>query len=47
MKAVLAMMDLGRRGAVGDRDPIRNWHKGRGMGGLAAGRDNPASARLG
>jgi salicylate hydroxylase len=29
MKALLAMMDLGRRWAVGDRDPIRHWHKGR------------------
>jgi salicylate hydroxylase len=29
MKALLAMMDLGRRWAVGDRDPIRNWHRGR------------------
>jgi len=29
MKALLAMLDLGRRQAVGDRDPIRNWHKGR------------------
>src|SRR6267154_6351064 len=26
MKALLAMMDLGRRWAVGDRDPIRHWH---------------------
>ncbi len=29
MKALLAMIDLGRRQAVGDRDPIRHWHKGR------------------
>jgi 3-hydroxybenzoate 6-monooxygenase len=29
MKALLAMMDLGRRWAVGDRDPIRHWHRGR------------------
>ena len=29
MKALLAMMDLGRRWAVGDRDPIRHWHQGR------------------
>ena len=29
MKALLAMMDLGRRWAVGDRDPVRHWHKGR------------------
>ena len=29
MKALLAMLDLGRRQAVGDRDPIRRWHKGR------------------
>jgi salicylate hydroxylase len=29
MKALLAMLDLGRRQAVGDRDPIRHWHKGR------------------
>jgi salicylate hydroxylase len=29
MKALLTMMDLGRRWAVGDRDPIRHWHKGR------------------
>jgi salicylate hydroxylase len=28
MKALLAMFDLGRRQAVGDRDPIRHWHKG-------------------
>jgi salicylate hydroxylase len=29
MNALLAMFDLGRRQAVGDRDPIRHWHKGR------------------
>jgi 3-hydroxybenzoate 6-monooxygenase len=29
MKALLAMLDLRRRQAVGDRDPIRHWHKGR------------------
>jgi salicylate hydroxylase len=29
MKALLALMDLERRWAVGDRDPIRHWHKGR------------------
>jgi 3-hydroxybenzoate 6-monooxygenase len=29
MKALLAMLDLGRRQAVGDRDPIRHWHKGK------------------
>lgn len=29
MKGLLAMLDLGRRQAVGDRDPIRHWHKGR------------------
>ena len=29
MKALLAMLDLGRRQAVGDRDPIRHWHQGR------------------
>jgi 3-hydroxybenzoate 6-monooxygenase len=29
MKALLAMLDLGRRQMVGDRDPIRHWHKGR------------------
>jgi 3-hydroxybenzoate 6-monooxygenase len=28
MKALLAMLDLRRRQAVGDRDPIRHWHKG-------------------
>jgi salicylate hydroxylase len=29
MQALLAMFDLGRRQAVGDRDPIRHWHRGR------------------
>ena len=29
MKALLAMLDLSRRQAVGDRDPIRHWHQGR------------------
>jgi 3-hydroxybenzoate 6-monooxygenase len=29
VKALLSMLDLGRRQAVGDRDPIRRWHKGR------------------
>jgi len=29
MKAMLGMMDLGRRWAVGERDPIRQWHRGR------------------
>ncbi len=29
MKALLAMLDLKHRQAVGDRDPIRRWHKGR------------------
>lgn len=29
MKALLKMLDLSRRQAVGDRDPIRHWHKGR------------------
>src|SRR5262249_41250929 len=29
MKALLSMLDLERRQAVGDRDPIRRWHKGR------------------
>lgn len=29
MKALLAMLDLGRRQAIGDRDPIRHWHNGR------------------
>ena len=29
MKALLAMFDLQRRQAIGDRNPIRHWHKGR------------------
>ncbi len=29
MKSLLAVLDLSRRQAVGDRDPIRRWHKGR------------------
>jgi 2-polyprenyl-6-methoxyphenol hydroxylase-like FAD-dependent oxidoreductase len=29
MKALLAMMDLDRRWAISDRDPIRHWSKGR------------------
>jgi salicylate hydroxylase len=29
MKALLAMMDLDRRWALSDRDPIRHWHQGR------------------
>ena len=29
MHALLAMMDLGRRWQVGDRDPVRHWRKGR------------------
>jgi len=29
VKALLSMLDLSRRQAVGDRDPIRHWHKGR------------------
>jgi salicylate hydroxylase len=29
MKALLAMMDLERRWQIGDRDPVRRWHKGR------------------
>lgn len=29
MQALLALMDLKRRWAVSDRDPIRHWHKGR------------------
>jgi 3-hydroxybenzoate 6-monooxygenase len=29
MKALLSMLDLGRRQAVADRDPVRHWHKGR------------------
>jgi salicylate hydroxylase len=29
MKALLAMLDFKWRGPIGDRDPIRHWHKGR------------------
>jgi 2-polyprenyl-6-methoxyphenol hydroxylase-like FAD-dependent oxidoreductase len=29
MKALLALMDLERRWAISDRDPIRHWHNGR------------------
>jgi 3-hydroxybenzoate 6-monooxygenase len=29
MKALLSLMDLDRRWAISDRDPIRRWHKGR------------------
>jgi salicylate hydroxylase len=29
MHALLAMMDLERRWMIGDRDPIRHWHRGR------------------
>jgi 2-polyprenyl-6-methoxyphenol hydroxylase-like FAD-dependent oxidoreductase len=29
MKALLSMLDLERRQAVADREPIRHWHKGR------------------
>jgi 2-polyprenyl-6-methoxyphenol hydroxylase-like FAD-dependent oxidoreductase len=29
MKALLGLMDLDRRWAISDRDPIRHWHKGR------------------
>ena len=29
MKALLAMMDLERRWAISDRDPVRHWSKGR------------------
>jgi salicylate hydroxylase len=29
MQALLAMMDLDRRWTIGDRDPIRRWHRGR------------------
>jgi salicylate hydroxylase len=29
LKALLAMFDLSRRQAIGDRDPIRHWHRGR------------------
>jgi salicylate hydroxylase len=29
VKALVGMLDLERRQAVGDRDPVRHWHKGR------------------
>jgi salicylate hydroxylase len=29
MKALLSLMDLERRWAISDRDPIRHWHRGR------------------
>jgi 2-polyprenyl-6-methoxyphenol hydroxylase-like FAD-dependent oxidoreductase len=29
MKALLSLMELERRWAISDRDPIRHWHKGR------------------
>jgi salicylate hydroxylase len=29
VKALLAMLDLSRRQAIGDRDPVRHWHRGR------------------
>ena len=29
MKALLAMFDFSRRQAIGDRDPVRRWHRGR------------------
>jgi salicylate hydroxylase len=29
MRGLIAMMDLRWRGSVGDRDPVRHWHKGR------------------
>jgi salicylate hydroxylase len=29
MRELIAMMDLGRRWQVGDRDPVRHWSKGR------------------
>ena len=29
MHALLAMMDLERRWPIGDRDPVRHWHRGR------------------
>ena len=29
MKSLLAMMDLERRWAISDREPIRHWHRGR------------------
>jgi len=28
MQALLALMDLERRWAISDRDPIRHWHRG-------------------
>ena len=29
VKALISMLDLQRRQAIGDRDPVRHWHKGR------------------
>jgi len=29
MRALLEMMDLGRRWQIGYRDPVRHWHRGR------------------
>ena len=29
MQALIALMDLERRWAISDRDPVRHWHKGR------------------
>jgi 3-hydroxybenzoate 6-monooxygenase len=29
LKSLLAMFDFSRRQAIGDRDPVRRWHKGR------------------
>jgi salicylate hydroxylase len=29
VKALISMLDLKRRQAIGDRDPVRQWHKGR------------------
>jgi salicylate hydroxylase len=29
MRALIGMMDLGWRRPIGDRDPVRHWHKGR------------------
>ncbi|MBV8512725.1 MAG: FAD-dependent monooxygenase [Xanthobacteraceae bacterium] len=29
VKSLIAMLDLKRRQAIGDRDPVRHWHKGR------------------
>jgi 3-hydroxybenzoate 6-monooxygenase len=29
LKSLLAMFDLSRRQAIGDRDPVRRWHRGR------------------